>query len=301
VTSTLTYVDQFEDGITRHRAKAGFSYRDAEGRLIRDTETLARIKALVIPPAWEDIWISPSPRGHIQAIGRDARGRKQYPYHAAWRENRDRSKYDKMIAFGRALPKLRAHIDKDLGRRGLPREKVVAAIVRLLEVTLIRVGNEAYARDNKSFGLTTLRKRHANLGAVGAVFEFRGKSGVVHRTRFRDRKLARVVRACDELPGQRLFQYVGEDGARHAVGSADVNAYIQSVIGEDFSAKNFRTWAGTLEALAFLDNLEAPASATQVETQIRACIKAVSQRLGNTPAVCRACYVHPAVLDAFRE
>jgi DNA topoisomerase-1 len=262
---------------------------------------LARINALAIPPAWTDVWISPDASGHIQAIGRDGRRRKQYRYHAKWRESRDQSKYDRLIAFGRALPKLRAQTDKDLARRGLPREKVVAAVVRLLEVTLIRVGNESYARDNKSFGLTTLRKRHAILRSAGAVFEFRGKSGVSHRTGFTDRKLGRVVRACQDIPGQRLFQFVDEDGQKHAVGSADVNAYIRDVIGDEFSAKDFRTWAGTLEALSYLSESGKPASATQTEAMVRECVKVVARRLGNTPAVCRACYIHPKVLEGFRK
>jgi DNA topoisomerase I len=295
----LNYVDDRDPGITRRQTAQGWAYRDAAGDPVTDEETLKRIHSLAIPPAWTAVWISPDPMGHIQAVGRDAKGRKQYRYHPRWREARDRSKYDKMVEFGRALPKLRARIDADLARPGLPKEKVVAGVVRLLELTLIRVGNDEYAKQNKSFGLTTLRKRHVDLGPAGAVFEFRGKSGVVHRTGFRDRRLARLIRACEELPGQRLFQYVDHDGERHQVGSADVNAYIRAAIGEVFSAKDFRTWAGALAALEYFDEAEPPTTAAQTKAMVRECISQVAQRLGNTPAVTRACYIHPAVVAAF--
>jgi DNA topoisomerase I len=296
----LHYADPLEPGITRKATRSGFSYRHADGSPVTDEATLARIKALVLPPAWEDVWICEDPDGHIQAIGRDAKGRKQYRYHTRWRETRDRSKYDKMVAFGKALPRLRAQVERDLARPGLPREKVLAAIVRLLELTLIRVGNDAYAKENKSFGLTTLRKRHAVLTGAGAVFEFRGKSGVKHKTGFRDRKLARVVGRCEELPGQRLFQYLDDDGQRHAVGSADVNAYIHDAIGEDFSAKDFRTWAGALAAAHYFQELGPPSSPTQAAAAVRECVCQVARLLGNTPAVCRACYIHPAVIEAYQ-
>ena len=297
--ASLNYVDDRDPGIRRKAATKGFAYAGIDGKPVTDEATLKRIKALVIPPAWNDVWICPDASGHIQATGRDAKGRKQYRYHADWRKSRDHSKYDKMIDFGRKLPKLRARIDEDLALRGLPREKVVAAVVRLLELTLIRVGNDAYARENKSFGLTTLRMRHVELGSTGAVFEFRGKSGVSHKTSFRDRKLARVVKACGDLPGQRLFQYLGEDGERRSVGSSEVNAYIHEAIGDGFSAKDFRTWAGALTALEVFDSMQPPTSAVQAKAMIKACVDAVSQRLGNTPAVCRACYIHPAVIEAF--
>lgn len=296
----LHYADPLEPGVSRRRTRSGFSYRQPDGTPVTDEATLARIKALVLPPAWEDVWICDDPDGHIQAIGRDAKGRKQYRYHARWRETRDRSKYDKMVAFGKALPKLRAQVDQDLARRGLPREKVLAAIVRLLELTLIRVGNDAYAKENKSFGLTTLRKRHTVLTGAGAVFEFRGKSGVKHRTGFRDRKLARIVAACEDLPGQRLFQYLDEDGERHAVGSADVNAYIHEAMGEAFSAKDFRTWAGALAAARYFEELGPPSSPTQAAAAVRECVAQVARLLGNTPTVCRKCYIHPAVIDAYQ-
>jgi DNA topoisomerase-1 len=295
----LTYVDQLEPGITRKEGRSGFIYENPSGGRVEDAATLDRIKALAIPPAWTDVWICPDPRGHIQAVGRDQKGRKQYRYHARWRESRDARKYDRMIAFGRALPKLRKKVEIDLALRGLPRDKVLAAAVRIMELTLIRVGNDAYARENKSFGLTTLRKRHAVLATAGAVFEFRGKSGVKHRTGFRDRRLARILRACEDLPGQRLFQYVDEDGDRHAIGSADVNAYIHEAMGDGFSAKDFRTWAGALAAAEFFDEAGPATSPTQAKAMVRECVKAVARRLGNTPAVCRACYIHPAVIEAY--
>jgi len=296
----LHYSDPLEPGIIRKRSRSGFSYRHADGAPVTDEATLARIKALVLPPAWEDVWICEDPNGHIQAIGRDAKGRKQYRYHARWRETRDRSKYDKMVAFGKALPKLRARVEEDLARRGLPREKVLAAIVRLLELTLIRVGNDAYAKENQSFGLTTLRKRHTVLTGAGAIFEFRGKSGVKHKTGFRDRKLARIVAACQDLPGQRLFQYLDEDGERHAVDSAEVNAYIHEAMGEAFSAKDFRTWAGALAAADYFETLGPPSSPTQAAAAVRECVSQVARLLGNTPTVCRKCYIHPAVIDAYQ-
>jgi DNA topoisomerase-1 len=206
-----------------------------------------------------------------------------------------------MVEFGRALPRLRARLNADLARRGLPKEKVVAAVVELLELTLVRIGNDEYAKENKSFGLTTLRKRHVDIGSTGAVFEFKGKSGVTHKTGFRDRRLARVIQACEDLPGQRLFQFVDPDGETHAIGSSDVNAYIHEAMGEDFSAKDFRTWAGALTALEFFDQMPAPTSATQAKAQVAECVRRVARRLGNTPAVCRACYIHPAVIEAFEK
>jgi DNA topoisomerase-1 len=296
----LTYASDLDPGVRRRKAGHGFNYLDAKGRPISDEATLDRIRKLVIPPAWTDVWISPDPRGHIQATGRDARGRKQYRYHPRWRQVRDGGKYDRLIAFGRALPKLRRRVEHDLAHRGLPREKVLAAVVRLMEITLIRVGNEEYARANKSFGLTTLRDRHATIGATGAVFEFRGKSGKVHRTSFRDRRLARIVKACQDLPGQRLFQYVDDEGQRHAVESADINTYLREAMGEDFSAKDFRTWAGTVAAARALVVLpECAVGDGAAKHNLNTCVKAVAGLLGNTPAVCRAAYIHPAVLEAY--
>ncbi|MES2723673.1 MAG: DNA topoisomerase IB [Pseudomonadota bacterium] len=297
----LIYVNDDDAGITRVAGKSGFSYRDAEGRPVTDAQTLERIKALVIPPAWTDVWICPSARGHIQCTGRDQKGRKQYRYHTGWRQDRDGIKYDRVIAFGRALPRLRKRVEGDLARRGLPREKVLAAVVAVMEVTLIRVGNEEYARTNKSFGLTTLRDRHAKITSTGAVFEFRGKSGKVHQTGFRDRRLARIVKACQEIPGQRLFQYLDDKGDRHVVESADVNAYIREVLGEDFSAKDFRTWAGTLSAARGLVMHPPAASATEAKRNVAACVKAVAGLLGNTAAVCKGSYIHPLVLESYER
>jgi DNA topoisomerase-1 len=299
--SGLSYVTDQDPGIRRTKARGhGFNYVGPDGKPITDEKTLDRIRALVIPPAWTDVWICPKASGHIQAVGRDQRGRKQYRYHARWRETRDSSKYDRLIAFGRALPRLRRRVDEDLARRGLPREKVLAAVIRVMEATLIRVGNEEYARTNKSFGLTTLRDRHVKIGASKASFEFRGKSGKVHTTGFNDRRLARVVKACQDVPGQRLFQYLDDDGQRRAVESADVNAYIRETLGDDFSAKDFRTWAGTVaaaRALTMPDCADLSASKRNVNT----CVKAVAGLLGNTAAVARSAYIHPAILDAYAE
>jgi DNA topoisomerase-1 len=297
----LVYVNDQDRGLRRIIHKSGADYLDPKGRPVRDPETLERIRRLAIPPAWNDVWISPSPRGHIQAVGRDARGRKQYRYHADWRVERDAHKYHRMAAFGRALPRLRERIAGDLAKPGLPREKVLAAAVRLLEITLIRVGNDEYARANKSFGLTTLRKRHMTLSTAGAVFEFRGKSGKDHRTGFRDRRLARVLRRCQHLPGQRLFQYVDETGERRHVESDDVNAYLREAMGEDFSAKDFRTWAATLSAARALCLESAEDGHTPTKRTVATCVKAVAGLLGNTPTVCRASYIHPCVFEAYED
>jgi DNA topoisomerase-1 len=299
-TAGLTYVNDHDLGLARVAAAGGgFKYRDAAGKAVRDAETLDRIAKLVIPPAWTNVWICPDPRGHIQATGRDQRGRKQYRYHPDWRAVRDQSKYERLIAFGRALPRLRRQVDIDLSKHGLVRERVLAAVVRLLEVTLIRVGNDEYARTNKSFGLTTMQKRHVHVTGAGAVFEFRGKSGKQHRTGFQDRRLARLVRSCTELRGQRLFQFIDEAGEKRPVESADVNDYLHAAMGEDFTAKDFRTWAGTLAALEFLQDQEPPDSEAAAKRIVTACVKEVSGRLGNTPAVCRACYIHPMVPEAY--
>jgi DNA topoisomerase-1 len=298
----LSYVTDHDPGIRRRRARShGFNYIDAHGRPVTDEATLDRIRALAIPPAWTDVWISPKANGHIQATGRDMKGRKQYRYHARWQAERDAGKYDRLIAFGRALPRLRQRVDEDLARRGLPREKVLAAVIRVMEKTLIRVGNEEYVKQNKSFGLTTLRDRHVRIGGSRAVFEFRGKSGKLYKTGFNDRRLAGVVKACQDIPGQRLFQYIDETGERRAVESADVNAYIRETLGDDFSAKDFRTWAGTVTAAQALLLSEPCASAAQAKRTINTCVKAVAGLLGNTAAVARKAYIHPAVLDAYAE
>lgn len=299
--ASLTYASDDDPGLSRVTARSGFSYRDPQGRAVKDQATLARIRSLAIPPAWTEVWICRSPRGHIQATGRDQRGRKQYRYHPDFREAQDGLKFERMIGFGRALPRLRARVERDLARRGLPREKVLAAVVRLMELTLIRVGNEAYARENRSFGLTTLRDRHAKISGGGATFEFRGKSGKVHLTGFRDRRLARIVKACQDLPGQRLFQYQDPDGQQRAVESADVNAYIREAVGGDYSAKDFRTWAGTLAAARGLVSRGKAADAAEARRHLAACVKAVAALLGNTAAVCRGSYIHPLVLEAYER
>jgi DNA topoisomerase-1 len=297
----LRYVSDQDPGIRRKPARGhGFNYVDADGKAVTDEKTLDRIRALAIPPAWTDVWISPKANGHIQATGRDVKGRKQYRYHQLWQAERGAGKYDRLIAFGRALPRLRKRVDEDLARRGLPREKVLAAVVRVMEATLIRVGNEEYAKQNKSFGLTTLRDRHARIGASKAVFEFKGKSGKLHTTGFNDRRLARVVKACQDLPGQRLFQYLDEEGQRRAVESADVNAYIRETMGDDFSAKDFRTWAGTVAAARALILPEC-ADLTAAKRNVNTCVKAVAGLLGNTAAVARSAYIHPVILDAYAE
>ncbi|MFZ0269420.1 DNA topoisomerase IB [Caulobacter sp.] len=295
----LAYVNDQEQGLRRIARGKSFSYVDEDGRAVKDEATLARITALAIPPAWTSVWICPDPNGHIQAIGRDQKNRKQYRYHPGWRADRDARKYDRMAAFGRALPKLRKRLAVDLARRGLPREKVLAAVVSLLELTLIRVGNDEYAKTNKSFGLTTMQKRHLKLAGGGAVFEFKGKSGKMHKTGFRDRRLARIVAACQDLRGQRLFQYLDEDGQRRAIESSDVNDYIRAACGEDFSAKDFRTWYGSLAALEALSMSPKPETQTEAKRTLNTCVKAVAGLLGNTPAVCRAAYIHPKVLEAF--
>ncbi len=295
----LAYVNDQEQGIRRLAHGKGFFYVDEDGRTVKDEATLDRIKILAVPPAWTSVWICPDPNGHIQAIGRDQKNRKQYRYHPDWRADRDARKYGRMAAFGRALPRLRKRVAADLSRRGLPREKVLAAVVSLLELTLIRVGNDEYAKTNKSFGLTTMRKRHLKLAGGGAVFEFVGKSGKKHRTGFRDRRLARIVAACQELRGQRLFQYLDDQGQRRAIESSDVNDYIRAACGDDFSAKDFRTWAGSLAALEALSLSPKPETQTEAKRTLNTCVKAVAGLLGNTPAVCRAAYIHPKVLEAF--
>ena len=296
----LRYVSETGLGIRRRRAGRGFVYLNGHGP-IREEPTLARIRALVIPPAWRDVWICPTPSGHIQAVGRDARGRKQYRYHARWRQTRDESKYTRMLAFARALPRIRARVDADLGRRGLPREKVLATIVRLLETTLVRVGNEEYARANRSFGLTTLRDRHVDVDGAAVRFEFRGKGGKEHAVDVRDPRVARIVRRLQDLPGQELFQYVDDEGVRRSVDSGDVNAYLREISGEDFTAKDFRTWAGTVLCARLLAE-RPPASSTREATRnITRAIARVAERLGNTPAISRKCYVHPTLLEAYQQ
>ena len=297
----LRHVTDEQPGIRRQRAGAGFRYVDPRGRIVRDAEVLLRIRSLAIPPAWTDVWICADERGHLQACGRDARGRKQYRYHPHWREVRDETKYDRMIAFAEALRTLRRRTRRDLACTGLPREKVLAAVVQLLEKTLIRVGNEEYARANGSFGLTTLHNRHVDVRGARLDFRFRGKSGREHRVGLQDPRLAAVVAYCREMPGQELFAYVDEAGEIHHIGSADVNAYLREITGQDFTAKDFRTWAGTVLAARQLQQFEPRPSAAAARRNVVAAIEAVARTLGNTKAVCRKSYVHPGVLDAYLE
>jgi DNA topoisomerase-1 len=296
----LRYATDARPGISRRRAGRGFSYRDAAGTVIRDLDVLARIKALAIPPAWTDVWICPWPNGHLQATGRDARGRKQYRYHARWHDRRGADKFERMVEFAEALPRIRERCEADLARPGLPREKVLAAVVRLLELTLIRVGNDEYARLNKSFGLTTLRDRHATIAGSRVRFRFRGKSGQTHEVGLRDRRLARVIRRCQELPGQELFQYLDDEGEVRDVTSDDVNAYLREAAGP-FTAKDFRTWAGTVLAYRALRALQPADGEADGRKAVVEAVRQTADRLGNTPAVARGSYVHPAVLEAYMD
>jgi DNA topoisomerase I len=295
----LRYVSDLSPGFRRKRAGRAFTYLTAEGATIRDRDAIRRIKSLVIPPAWTDVWISPDPRGHIQATGRDARGRKQYRYHPRWREVRDAVKYDRMLAFAEALPTIREQTDRDLELPGLPRRKVLALVVRLLEETRIRVGNEEYRKENGSFGLTTLRNRHVDVIGSEVRFKFRGKSGKEHRVRLRDRRLARIMKRFLEIPGQELFQYVDETGEPKAIESEDVNDYIRQISGEDFTAKDFRTWAGTILAARFFREAEVAPETKGAKKELVRAIARVAEELGNTPAVCKKCYIHPAVIAAY--
>ncbi|GAB3455002.1 DNA topoisomerase IB [Massilia terrae] len=297
----LRYVNDSKPGIRREPAADGFRYVDAKGERIEDLDTLRRIKSLAIPPAWTDVWICPQENGHLQATGRDARGRKQYRYHPKWREVRDEVKYGRMIKFGQALPAIRAEVNRALDLPGLPREKVLATIVYLLETTMIRVGNEEYARTNKSFGLTTLQRRHVRIDGSEIEFRFRGKSGVYHQVKVLDRRLARIVRRSRDLPGQELFEYIDDDGETRTVDSSDVNDYLRQISGEDYTAKDFRTWAGTVLAAMALQEFEKFDSQAQAKKNVVRAIEAVAEKLGNTASVCRKCYVHPAVLDAYLE
>jgi DNA topoisomerase-1 len=297
----LRYVTDTAPGWTRRRSGSGFTYWTAEGRRLRDKAELARIRALVIPPAWTDVWICPIANGHIQATGRDARRRKQYRYHVRWREVRDDVKYGRLLAFGAALPGIRRRTVKDLAQTALTRTKVLATIVQLLEKTLIRVGNEEYARDNKSFGLTTMKDRHAEVKGSTVIFEFRAKSGVQQVIDLHDARLARVVKRCQDLPGQTLFQYVDADGQRQSVDSSDVNDYLREITGQDFTAKDFRTWAGTVLAACALKVLADFESETQAKKNVVEAVAQVAKKLGNTRAVCRKSYIHPAVLDAYMD
>jgi DNA topoisomerase-1 len=297
----LVYVSDEEPGIRRRRSGKGFSFRDPDGAPIKDKETLARIKSLAIPPAYTDVWICADPRGHIQATGRDDKGRKQYRYHPRWREVRDSTKYERMLDFGKALPAIRERIAADMNKRGLPREKVLATVVHLLENTLIRVGNATYSKENKSFGLTTLQDKHVQVDGGKMRFQFKGKSGKIWNLQVKDRRIARIVKSCQDVPGQHLFQYLDDDGERHGVTSQDVNDYLREISGQDFSAKDFRTWAGTVLAAIALTEFEGFDTKAAAKRNLRDAIEQVSSRLGNTPAICRKCYIHPQVLDCYLE
>lgn len=297
----LGYVTDATPGIQRIRAGKGFWYRHPGGGKVTQAATLARIKDLVIPPAWNDVWISPSPSGHLQATGRDARGRKQYRYHDRWREVRDETKYEHLVEFARSLPALRERIDADLRRHGLPKEKVVALVLAILESTHIRIGNDSYARENKSFGLTTMRTRHADVTTSGVKFKYRGKSGIEHEVQLSDPRLARIVRRCRELPGQELFGYVDDDGQPNSIDSGDVNSYLALSAGEGITTKEFRTWSGTLVVAQALADAGPVETQTTSDRNVATAIKEAAQVLGNTPAVCRSAYVHPTVLTAYGQ
>ena len=296
----LRYWQAEATGIRRMKVGGSFRYVTAAGKKV-SADQLARIKALVIPPAWERVSICPYENGHIQAIGYDARGRKQYRYHTKWREARDEDKYERLIEFVRVLPKLRRTVDRHLRLPGMPREKVLAAVVKLLETTLIRVGNDQYAKENQSYGLTTLRNHHVKVSAGRSRFRFRGKSGVDHAIDLQDKRLAKIIRRCQELPGEELFAYEDDDGVAHDIGSADVNGYLQEITGQPVTAKDFRTWAGTVLAATALKAFETVDSDAGRKKNVVAAIESVAKRLGNTKAVCRKCYVHPVVINSYLD
>ena len=300
-TAGLSYVSDDAPGIRRRKSGRGFTYVAPNGRKVDDDGTLARIRKLAIPPAYSDVWICPKANGHIQATGRDAKGRKQYRYHEAFRDIRESTKYEHMLAFAHALPAIRKTIDEHMSLRGLPRPKVLATVVHLLENTLIRIGNADYAKQNKSYGLTTLRDPHVRVEGAELRFEFKGKSGKAWKLRVKDRRVARIVTACQDLPGQDLFQYLDDEGNRQTITSSDVNAYLRDITGEDFTAKDFRTWAGTVLAALALSEFEQFDDEAKAKKNIRAAIESVSSRLGNTPTICRKCYVHPEILSCYLD
>jgi DNA topoisomerase-1 len=296
----LEFTNDSRPGIRRKRRGRNFTYFHPDGRKVAEVAQLARIRSLAVPPAYRDVWICCDPRGHIQATGRDARGRKQYRYHPRWRTHRDAAKFDRMLEFGRSLPRIRRRVAQDLRKAGLPRERVIATVVKLLEATLVRVGNEEYARENGSFGLTTLRGRHVNVRGDRLTFEFRGKSGIAHSVSVSDPALARIVRRCADIPGQELFQWIDAEGERHRVDSADVNDYLREASGGPFTAKDFRTWFATVEALQALRKRPV-GNKGEIKRELLATVAAVATRLGNTPTICRKCYIHPEVLTAFAD
>jgi DNA topoisomerase I len=297
----LRYVSDARPGIRRQRAGKGFAYLRPDGSHATDERVLARIKALAVPPAWTDVWICPSADGHIQATGRDAKGRKQYRYHAMFREVRESTKYDHILAFANALPRIRAMVREHMGLRGLPRQKILATVVHLLETTLIRVGNDEYAKENNSYGLTTLKNRHVAVAGAEVRFRFTGKSGKQWSLKVKDRRIAKIIKACQDLPGQELLQYVDEDGKLQDVTSGDVNAYLKEITGSDITAKDFRTWSGTVLAALALKEVQSFDSAAQAKRNVRSAIERVATRLGNTSTICRKCYVHPEVLSSYLD
>ena len=299
VAAGLHYINPEGIGIRRLPSGRGFAYREMGGKLVRDEATLARIRSLAIPPAYRDVWISKDTKDHIQAVGRDARGRKQYRYHAEWKTVRDAAKYGKLLLFAQVLPQIRARVERDLALPGLPKEKVLAAVVRLLERTLARVGNEQYAKTNKSFGLTTLRNRHVRVKGGQIVFDFRGKHGIHRHIDLEDKKLARIVKKCQELPGQALFGYLDDDGTARSIASEDVNAYLREITGEEITAKDFRTWAGTKLAVVALRHIGGSKGKGAAKKNVLRAVEGVAKLLGNTAAICRKCYIHPAVLDGY--
>lgn len=295
----LRYVNDQEPGIGRRRAGKGFAYRMPTGELLQDEAALRRMRSIAIPPAWKDVWICVHPRGHVQATGRDARGRKQYCYHPQFREIRESAKFEHVVGFGQLLPTIRAKVAEHMALPGLPREKVLATVVHLLETTLIRIGNDEYSKQNGSYGLTTLRRKHVKVDGSELRFRFIGKGGKVWRLNVRNRRVAKIIKACQELPGQDLLQYIDEAGERQDVTSSDVNTYLKEITGQDISAKDFRTWAGTVLAALALQEFEAFDNDAKAKSNVRAAIERVASRLGNTPTICRKCYIHPELISAY--
>jgi DNA topoisomerase I len=295
----LRYVTDSRPGISRKAGKHGFRYYDGSSKPITDKAALKRIKALVIPPAWTSVWICPWENGHIQVTARDAKNRKQYRYHKLWREVRDEAKYERMMGFGKCLPLIRKKIDEALALPGLPREKVLATVIYLLQATMMRIGNDEYARNNNSFGLTTLRNRHVHIDGSAVKFHFRGKSGIEHAIKVQDKRLARIIQRMRDLPGQELFQYVDDEGQRHAISSGDVNEYLQDLTGENYTAKDFRTWSGTVLAALALHEFEKFDSEAQAKKNVVRAIEMAAMKLGNTPTICRKCYVHPVIIESY--
>lgn len=300
-TAGLRYVSDGSPGIVRRTRGQGFYYIDPVGKVLRNSSSLRRVRSLVIPPAWKDVWICSDPDGHLQTTGRDARGRKQYRYHPRWHQVRDGTKYDRLMTFGRLLPRIRKRVAKDLATPGLSRDKILATVVCLLETTLIRIGNEEYARANESFGLTTMRDRHVKVNGHRLRFEFRGKSGIRHTVDLTDRRLARIVKESQDLPGYELFQYIDDQGTRKSIDSGDVNRYLRRIAGQEFTAKDFRTWTGTVFAARALQEFELFRSTAQAKRNVVSAIERVAKRLGNTKAVCRKCYVHPEIVNAYMD